>query len=111
MHYAEYKHTDPVLVHALVDVFPFAAISVNGTQGPRIAHAPFTFRNGKFPAGALEFHLAKANPIARDMKIANPSLFWFKVLVPRFRRVGLRPAFHNQTPIEAGLHRRITTSV
>ncbi|QND16895.1 FMN-binding negative transcriptional regulator (plasmid) [Rhizobium leguminosarum bv. trifolii] len=72
MHYAEYKHTDPDLVHALVDVFPFAAISVNGSEGPRIAHAPLTFRNGKFPAGALEFHLAKANPIARDMKIGVP---------------------------------------
>jgi len=72
MHYAEYKHTDPDLVRALVDIFPFAAISVNGSHGPRIAHAPLTFRNGRFPAGALEFHLAKANPIARDMKIGVP---------------------------------------
>lgn len=72
MHYAEYKHTDPALVRALVDIFPFAAISVNGAQGPRIAHAPLTFRNSKFSAGALEFHLAKANPIARDMKLGAP---------------------------------------
>lgn len=72
MHYAEYKHTDPDLIVALVDTFPFAAISVNGSEGPRIAHAPLTFRNGKFPAGAVEFHLAKANLIARDMKIGIP---------------------------------------
>ncbi|WP_426124389.1 FMN-binding negative transcriptional regulator [Pararhizobium sp. PWRC1-1] len=72
MHYAEYKHTDPALVRALVETFPFAAISVNGSQGPRIAHAPLTFRNGKAPVGALEFHLARANPIAPDMKIGTP---------------------------------------
>ncbi|RXT29809.1 hypothetical protein B5P46_01675 [Rhizobium leguminosarum] len=73
MHYAEYKHTDPALVHALVDTFPFAAISVNGSKGPRIAHAPLTFRNGKTPVGALEFHLARANPIAGDMNIGVPA--------------------------------------
>ncbi|WP_017957234.1 FMN-binding negative transcriptional regulator [Rhizobium leguminosarum] len=72
MHYAEYKHTDPAVVRTLVDTFPFAAISVNGSKGPRIAHAPLTFRNGKAPVGALEFHLAKANPIAGDMNIGVP---------------------------------------
>jgi transcriptional regulator len=72
MHYAEYKHTDPALVRALVETFPFAAISINGAEGPRIAHAPLTFRPGNVPAGALEFHLAKANPIARDMTVGVP---------------------------------------
>jgi transcriptional regulator len=72
MHYAEYKHTDPALVRALVETFPFAAISLNGAEGPRIAHAPLTFRTGNAAAGALEFHLARANPIARDMKVGVP---------------------------------------
>lgn len=72
MHYAEYKHTDPALIQALTETFPFAAISINGADAPRIAHAPLTFRAGKAPAGAVEFHLAKANPIARDMKVGVP---------------------------------------
>ncbi len=72
MHYAEYKHTDAALIQALVETFPFAAISVNGAEGPRIAHAPLTFRSGNAPTGALEFHLARANPIARDMKTGVP---------------------------------------
>lgn len=72
MHYAEYKHTDPALIQTVVETFPFASISVNGDEGPRIAHAPLTFRSGNAPAGALEFHLARANPIAHDMKIGVP---------------------------------------
>ncbi len=72
MHYSEYKHTDPELIQTLTEIFPFAAISINGAEGPRIAHAPLTFRSGNTLAGALEFHLAKANPIASDMKIGVP---------------------------------------
>ncbi|MBD8687727.1 MULTISPECIES: FMN-binding negative transcriptional regulator [unclassified Rhizobium] len=72
MHYSEYKHTDPALLRALVETFPFAAISINGPEGPRIAHAPLTFRPRNAPAGALEFHLAKANPISSDMTVGVP---------------------------------------
>jgi len=67
MHYAEYKLHDPGLVAHMLQTFPFAAIMVNTADGPALAQAPLTFRRGAGPAGALEFHLAKANPIAMHM--------------------------------------------
>lgn len=67
MHYAEYKLSDPGLVAHMLRTFPFAAIMVNTPDGPALAQAPITFREGAGPAGALEFHLAKANPIAAHM--------------------------------------------
>ena len=67
MHYAEYKLKDPSLVAHMLGTFPFAAIMVNTPDGPALAQAPLTFREGSTPAGALEFHLAKANPIAVHM--------------------------------------------
>ena len=67
MHYAQYKHTDPSLVESMIATFPFAAVTVNGANGPLIAQAPMTFREGPSAAGTLEFHLAKANPIAAAM--------------------------------------------
>jgi len=67
MHYAEYKHHDPSLVGEVVETFPFAAILVNGDDGPLVAQAPLTFRPSQRPAGAVEFHLAKANPIAASL--------------------------------------------
>ena len=72
MHYAQYKHTDPSLVKAMVETFPFAAVVVNGANGPLIAQAPMTFREGPTAAGTLEFHLAKANPIAAAMVDGAP---------------------------------------
>ena len=67
MHYAQYKHQDPALVGEILKTFPFAAILVNGVKWPAVAQAPMTFRNGATAAGAVEFHLAIANPIAGDL--------------------------------------------
>ncbi|TLX56238.1 hypothetical protein DN824_17045 [Stutzerimonas nosocomialis] len=67
MHYAEYKQHDPSLVHEMVRTFPFATILVNGSNGPLVAQAPLTPRSGEGPAGAVEFHLALANPITGSL--------------------------------------------
>ncbi|RXT51189.1 hypothetical protein B6S44_21520 [Bosea sp. Tri-44] len=72
MHYAEYKHADPSLVHDMVETFPFATFMVNGDRGPMVAQAPLTFRDGRAAAGALEFHLARVNPIAPLMTPGTP---------------------------------------
>lgn len=72
MHYAEYKQTDPSLVRDMVETFPFATFIVNGEEGPIVAQAPLTFRDGRAPAGALEFHLARVNPIAPSMTPGTP---------------------------------------
>jgi transcriptional regulator len=72
MHYAEYKHADPSLVRDMVETFPFATIMVNGDDGPIVGQAPLTFRNGRDPAGAIEFHLARANRITASLLPGTP---------------------------------------
>ncbi|WP_240221020.1 FMN-binding negative transcriptional regulator [Rheinheimera hassiensis] len=67
MHYAEFKQHDPSLVLEMVKTFPFATILVNGDKGPLVAQAPLTPRTGQNSAGAVEFHLALVNPIAKAM--------------------------------------------
>ncbi|NDV88954.1 hypothetical protein GTW51_19915 [Aurantimonas aggregata] len=74
MHYAQYKHADPSLVRDMVETFPFAMILVSGNAGPLVAQAPLTFRTGRNPAGAVEFHLALINPITEAMTPNIPVL-------------------------------------
>ena len=72
MHYAEYKHRDPVLIREMVETFPFAGVMVNGLNGPSVALAPLTYRAGTTDAGAIEFHLALANDIIPSMSVGAP---------------------------------------
>lgn len=72
MHYAEYKVADPAVVRAVIETFPFAAIMANDSHGPKVAQAPLTYRSGREPAGAVEFHLAKANPVISLMVLGAP---------------------------------------
>lgn len=95
MHYAEYKLTDPSLVRDMVETFPFSNILVNASHGPLVAHAPITFRPGRNPAGAIEFHLAAANEITSQLAPGTPvtvvlngpgaavSPAWFTASFPR----------------------------
>lgn len=71
-HYARFKHHEPNLVRELVEVFPFAAIMTNGPSAPLVAQAPMTYRDSHTNAGALEFHLARANPICRFLEAKPP---------------------------------------
>lgn len=72
MHYDEYKQHDPSLVRDMIETFPFAAILANGEAGPQVAEAPLTFRSGPQPAGAVEFHLARANPVFASLTDGAP---------------------------------------
>lgn len=72
MHYAEYKHDDPALVGEMVRTFQFGTVMANGDDGPQVAQAPITFRTGQRAAGALEFHLARANPISPSLTPGAP---------------------------------------
>ena len=64
MHYEHFKQRDPAVLKALIEAFPFAAIMVNGSDAPIVAQAPLTFKNSG-GNGAVEFHLAKENPISK----------------------------------------------
>jgi transcriptional regulator len=63
MHYEHFKQRDPKVLKALIESFPFATIIANGPDGPVVAHAPLTFKQGITANGMVEFHLAKENPI------------------------------------------------
>src|SRR5262249_36998973 len=63
MHYQEFKQTDPRVLKALIEAFPFAAITAQDKNGIVVAYAPVTFKQGSTPNGSIEFHLAKENPI------------------------------------------------
>lgn len=68
MHYEHFKQRDPKVLKALVESFPFATITANGPDGPVVAHAPLTFKQGITANGMVEFHLAKENPIIPYMQ-------------------------------------------
>ncbi|MFA4938852.1 FMN-binding negative transcriptional regulator [Brevundimonas sp.] len=78
MHYAEYKQRDPSLVREMIETFPFAAILANGENGPLVAEAPVTFRSGPRPAGAVEFHLARVNPVGASLAEGAPVSLLFR---------------------------------
>lgn len=63
MHYEHFKQRDPKVLKELIESFPFATIIANGSDGPIVAHAPLTFKQGITANGIVEFHLAKENPI------------------------------------------------
>jgi|GEM_PF-799157 len=63
MHYEHFKQHDPKVLKALIESFPFVTITTNCPDGLVVAHAPLTFKQGITANGAVEFHLAKANPI------------------------------------------------
>ncbi len=63
MHYEHFKQRDPKVLKALIESFPFATITANGSDGPVVAHAPLTFKQNITANGMVEFHLAKENSI------------------------------------------------
>lgn len=67
MHYAHFKQTDPRVLKAILQAFPFATISTNAMEIPAVAHAPLTFREDN-ANGMVEFHLAKANSIITHLQ-------------------------------------------
>lgn len=69
-HYSNFKKHDPSLIPWMVEQWPFALLAVNHSKGPAIARAPLTPRAGSSEAGAVEFHLARANPVT-DLLIAG----------------------------------------
>lgn len=62
MYHADYRLSDPRLVQAMVEAFPFATLMVNGPHCPMVAQAPCIFHADTDGPGFLEFHLAAINP-------------------------------------------------
>ena len=63
-HYEKFRLRDPSVIARILAQWPFATLIANGPDWPVTAHAPLTLAEAQ-PAGglgAVEFHLARANP-------------------------------------------------
>lgn len=56
MHYDHFKQRDPKVLKGTYRVISLG-ITVNGPNGPVVAHAPLTFKQGITANGMVEFHL------------------------------------------------------
>lgn len=54
-------------LHDLIDEFPFGILLTNGTQGLDANHLPFQIVRDQGPFGTLLGHVARANPIWREV--------------------------------------------
>lgn len=67
-HYEDFRLHDPRIIARIVSRWPFATITANGPDWPVVAHAPLTLADD----GAVEFHLAKANPALPHLAAGTP---------------------------------------
>jgi hypothetical protein len=74
---------------------------VNGDDGPIVGQGPLIFRNGRNRAGAIEFHLARANRISALLMPARRSLYRCRVPAQRSLRVGSPPVSRGLSQIAA----------
>lgn len=63
---AHFAETRPEVLHALLREHPFATLVTQGGKGLNADHLPLHFAAGVGPHGALQGHVARANPLWRD---------------------------------------------
>lgn len=74
VHYEEFRLYDPSIIGKVVGRWPFATVMANGPEWPAVAHTPLVFKEpaGDGQLGAVEFHLARANPAFADFLPGKP---------------------------------------
>jgi transcriptional regulator len=73
-----YQETDLRVLHALIDAHPFAAWVTVGAAGLIVNHIPFLFDADRGQYGTLVGHVAKANPVWRELAPDKPSVVIFQ---------------------------------
>ncbi|NKB48332.1 MAG: FMN-binding negative transcriptional regulator [Alphaproteobacteria bacterium] len=58
----EFAVTDMARLHGLIEAYDFAMLITNGDPTPSVSHLPFVLDRAKGPNGALQAHMARANP-------------------------------------------------
>ena len=72
-----FRVDDVPQMHALMRARPFAALISNGAGGLYASHLPTVLKDtGSF--GAIEFHLARANPHWKELAAGNEALMIFQ---------------------------------
>jgi transcriptional regulator len=73
-HYEETRREE---LHRLIAGHPFGALVVNGPQGLDANHIPFEFHADRGEHGHLIAHVARANPVWKDIKDGSDVLVLF----------------------------------
>ncbi len=58
-----FREERPEALRALINAFPFAAVVVNGADGPEANHIPLIFHPDEGAYGVLRGHVARPNPL------------------------------------------------
>lgn len=78
--YANPRHrlTDRDALHSLMESHPLGAWVCHGPSGLVANHVPFLLDRSRGPHGALIGHVARANPVWRDLDPSVPSVVMFQ---------------------------------
>ncbi|WP_234413801.1 FMN-binding negative transcriptional regulator [Ideonella sp. A 288] len=73
-----HRFTDPEALQALMAAHPLGAWVCQGHDGLVANHLPFLLDRGRGPLGTLVGHVARANPVWRELGGATPSVVMFQ---------------------------------
>lgn len=73
-----FREERPEALRALIDAFPFAAVIVNGADGPEANHIPLIFHPDEGARGILRGHVARPNPLGEAARGGAPALAIFQ---------------------------------
>ena len=65
-------------LHALIAAHPLGALIAQGPNGLDANHIPFELEAGQGPSGTLHAHVARANPVWREVKDGDEVLVIFR---------------------------------
>ena len=65
-----FAQDDPAALHALIRTHPFGALVVPSPSGLEVNHVPFVLHDEPGPAGRLQAHVARGNPVWRALESA-----------------------------------------
>ncbi len=75
------KHTEETrldVLHALIAAHPFATLVTSGADGPVVNHLPFMIDTENSEFGVLRGHVARANPVWKDLADQAASIAVFQ---------------------------------
>jgi transcriptional regulator len=64
---SQFEETRPQLLHRLMEQYPLATLVAATTDGVQANHIPLMFEPGVGPLGTLKGHIARANPLWRNL--------------------------------------------
>src|SRR5687767_1208695 len=111
---AHFDESSPEALHALIAAYPLGALVTHGKSGLDANHLPFELRTEQGDLGVLHAHVARPNPVWRDVSNGDEVLVVFRV-ADAYVSPNWYPStheFHKQVPtwnyIVAHVHGRIT---